>query len=49
MSQLLGIPLLPLVVHSAFTFLTNVPLDETPVTHPLVYDVPGVVVNIALI
>jgi hypothetical protein len=44
-----GIPLLPVVVQVAAEFLTNVPLEATPLTQFDVYEEPGVVVNIALI
>lgn len=42
-----GIPLTPVTFHCAELFLTNVPVAGTPSTHNLVYDVDGVVVNIA--
>ena len=44
----LGMPLVPVVVHVALVLLTNVPLAATPDTQLFVYDVLGVVVNIAL-
>jgi hypothetical protein len=44
-----GTPLMPLTSHVAVTFLTNVPVDETPESQYYVYEFPGVVVNIALI
>jgi hypothetical protein len=47
--QLLGTPLAPRVVQVAALFLTNVPVEATPETQSLVYEVPGVVVNNALI
>ena len=38
----------PVVVHVAVLFLTNVPVAATPETQLLVYEVLGVVVNMAL-
>ena len=46
--QPLGIPLVPVTFHVAEAFLTKVPEAATPYTQLLVYDEPGVVVNIAL-
>jgi len=44
----LGIPLLPVTFQVAALFLTNVPVADTLFTQLLVYELLGVVVNIAL-
>lgn len=44
-----GIPLFPVTSHSAALFLTNVPDAATSYTQFCMYDVVGVVVNMALI
>ena len=43
-----GIPFVPVTSHVAALFLTNVPVDATPLTQLFVYVADGVVVNIAL-
>ena len=44
-----GTPFTPVVVQVADAFLTNVPVDATPLTQLDVYVADGVVVNIAFI